>query len=91
MSGLEHPSGAVPGGRDREKGVAQLEELFIRQTLERVLPRASGRFYGKGLAGDVWRGMLADGFAKALSGRDHFGLRAVLAPRLTPAPDKDAP
>jgi hypothetical protein len=82
LDGVELPRGAPSPAQDasKSKAMGQLEELVIRQTLERVLPKGSGAYYGKGLAGDIWRGMLADGLAKSLAERELFGLRTLLTP-----------
>ncbi len=59
---------------------AQLEELIFRQLLEQLVPRGSGHLFGKGAAGDTWRGMLVEGLAKSFAGQERLGLSGLVEP-----------
>jgi hypothetical protein len=64
---------------------SQLEELMFRQLLEQLMPRGSSHLFGKGAAGDAWRGMLVDGLAKGVAGHERLGLRSLVEPTVARA------
>ena len=52
----------------------QFEALYLRQMLEASMPKDSEALFGKGTSGTMWRSMLADSLATALSKSGTIGI-----------------
>lgn len=54
------------------------EGMFLRQTLESMLPHSESGVYGKGTAAGIWRSMLADQMSGVLAEAKVLGLSEIL-------------
>lgn len=50
------------------------EAMFLRQTLENILPSGESTIFGTGTAGGIWRSMLADCVSAVIAQRGDFDL-----------------
>jgi peptidoglycan hydrolase FlgJ len=48
------------------------EAMFLRQTLENILPSGESTIFGTGPAGGIWRSMLADCVSAVIAQRGDF-------------------
>lgn len=83
---LDEPSIAKNGAADRaltaaerQKAGKEFEAMFLRQTLESILPDSKSAVFGGGTAGSMWRSMLADRVSGVLAERGVLGLSEMLA------------
>lgn len=65
---------------DQIKAGKDFEAMFLRQTLESILPDADNSVFGGGTAGGMWRSMLADRVSGVLAERGVLGISEILAP-----------
>jgi flagellar protein FlgJ len=56
----------------------QFEALYLRQMLEASMPKDSEALFGKGTSGTMWRSMLADSLATALSKTGTIGIAKMV-------------
>lgn len=63
---------------DREKVGKDFEAMFLRQTLESILPESDNAVFGGGTAGSMWRSMLADRVSGVLAERGVLGISEML-------------
>jgi Rod binding domain-containing protein len=71
-------SGASPPAA-RAAAFSEFEAFLLQHTLESVLPKDATLAYGKGLAGQMWRSMLAEKLAVELARSGRFGIASTLA------------
>lgn len=76
---------SVPNGQsskhaaNRTKDIGQqFEALYLRQMLEASMPKESESLFGKGTSGTMWRSMLADSLATALSKSGTIGIAKMV-------------
>lgn len=71
---------AATASRDiRSADATQKFEAFIIQSsLEAILPKSEGGFFGRGTAGDVWRSMIAEQIGDQIAKAGGLGLRKLL-------------
>ncbi len=62
-----------------EKTAKEFEAMFLRQTLESMLPDEKNSIFGGGTAGGMWRSMMADKISGVLAERGVLGLADMLA------------
>lgn len=67
----------------RSKSTKDFEAMFLRQTLESILPSGADAVFGTGTAGGVWRSMLADHVSAVLAER---GVLSLLPSSISGAP-----
>jgi len=58
---------------------AQLEAFVLQSFVQTMLPKNSQAFFGKGMAGDVWKSMLAEKLGAQLASSGQVGLAKRLA------------
>lgn len=63
---------------DQQKAGKDFEALFLRQTLESILPESDNAIFGGGTAGGMWRSMLADRVSGVLAERGVLGISEML-------------
>jgi len=63
---------------DRQKAGKDFEAMFLRQTLESILPDGDNAVFGGGTAGGMWRSMLADRVSGVLAERGALGIAEML-------------
>lgn len=63
---------------DRQKAGKDFEAMFLRQTLESILPDSDNAIFGGGTAGGMWRSMLADRVSGVLAERGVLGISDML-------------
>jgi hypothetical protein len=63
------------------KAMEKLEAFFLQSALQEMLPKDAENVYGSGLAGDVWKSMLAEQIAAELAKATKFGIAEQLAGR----------
>jgi hypothetical protein len=56
------------------KAMEKLEAFFLQSALQEMLPKDAENVYGAGLAGDVWKSMLAEQMAAELAKTTKFGI-----------------
>jgi len=70
-------SGAVPGvprqARSAPDAFGQLEAVVMQTFIQSMLPKNAKHVFGKGIAGDIWRSMLAEKLANEMA-RGQVGL-----------------
>lgn len=64
---------AGPEAPDRAAFV-RFEAMVMQSFIESMLPSEAGSVYGEGLAGDMWKSMMAEQMADALAGRGGIGI-----------------
>lgn len=64
---------AQPTGRDKASFV-KFEAMVLRNFVEAMLPKSAETVYGKGLAGDMWKSMLAEQVANVVAERGGVGI-----------------
>jgi flagellar protein FlgJ len=71
-------SGAVPGvprqARSAPDAFGQLEAVVMQTFIQSMLPKNAKHVFGKGLAGDIWKSMLAEKLANELARGGQVGL-----------------
>jgi hypothetical protein len=74
-SGLQH------GESPERKAAVGLESVFLKSFIDQMLPKDAVAVFGSGVAGDVWKSMLAEKIANqiAKSGALKIGERLVAA------------
>jgi flagellar protein FlgJ len=65
-------SGAAHG-RDKA-GLVKFEAMILRNFVEAMLPKSAETVYGKGLAGDMWKSMMAEQVANVVAERGGVGI-----------------
>lgn len=61
------------------KAMRKLEAFFLQSALQEMLPKDAEALYGAGLAGDIWKSMLAEQLAAELAKSAKFGIAERLA------------
>jgi len=56
----------------------KFEAFIIQSSLETILPKSDGGFFGRGTAGDVWRSMIAEQIGDQIAKAGGLGLRKLL-------------
>ena len=69
----------------RAEAFAEFEAFFLQHTLESLLPKDTNSVYGKGLAGQMWKSMLAEKLAFEIARSGGVGIASALA-AAEPAP-----
>jgi peptidoglycan hydrolase FlgJ len=71
-------SGAVPGvprqARSAPDAFGQLEAVVMQTFIQSMLPKNAKHVFGKGIAGDIWRSMLAEKLANEMARSGQVGL-----------------
>ena len=84
--------GAV-GGKAAPEHLRKFETMVLQNFVKSMMPADSEEVYGKGTAGEIWRGMMADQLGEALAKGGGIGIAESLARKsgVTVDPkDKDA-
>lgn len=58
----------------RSKAYKGLEQLVLRNLVEAMLPSGPATFFGTGMAGDIWRSLLADQLAEGIGKTVDLGI-----------------
>jgi Rod binding domain-containing protein len=56
----------------------EFEAIFLQNAIQSMLPKEAEGVFGKGLAGDIWRSMLAEKLAFQLAERGDFGMADLI-------------
>jgi peptidoglycan hydrolase FlgJ len=72
----------APGGPDKlRQAKTQFEAMMLNSFVGELLPKDSGEVFGQGMAGDMWRSMLAEQVSMQIAKSGKLGLaRRLLAP-----------
>jgi hypothetical protein len=83
---------ASTGESPERKAAVGLESVFLKSFIDQMLPKDAVAVFGSGVAGDVWRSMLAEKIANqvAKSGALKIGERLVAAHPELAGPRKPA-
>ena len=75
------PSLDAPAPPARGKpGAAREFEAFVMQSfIQEMLPKDANNVFGKGIAGDIWRSMLAEKLAYEVAARGDLGIAKIVA------------
>lgn len=65
--------GTASAGRDKASFV-KFEAMVLRNFVEAMLPKSAEAVYGKGLAGDMWKSMMAEQVANVVAERGGVGI-----------------
>jgi flagellar protein FlgJ len=82
-AGAQEQSSPTEKRKSKEAG-QQFEAMYLRQMLEEWMPKDSESLFGDGTAGTVWRGMMVDNLATALSKSGTIGIAQMI---IKPEPD----
>ena len=64
---------------NRAKDVGQqFEALYLRQMLNEMMPKESEALFGQGTAGMIWRSMMSDALATAMSKAGTIGIAQMV-------------
>ena len=63
----------------RAEAFADFEAFLVQHALESVLPKDATTVYGKGLAGELWKSMLAEKLAAEIARSGSFGIASIIA------------
>jgi Rod binding domain-containing protein len=58
----------------RGKAYVQFEAMVLRNFMETMLPKENEAVYGKGLAGDMWKSLMAEQLANVVAERGGIGI-----------------
>jgi hypothetical protein len=61
------------------EAMRKLEAFFLQSFVEQMLPKNAAAVYGTGLAGDIWKSMLAEHVAAEIASSAKFGIAERLA------------
>ena len=71
-------AGAAPGvprqARSAPDAFGQLEAVVMQTFIQSMLPKNATHVFGKGIAGDIWKSMLAEKLANEVARSGHIGL-----------------
>lgn len=68
-------SSATSGTTGRDKAsFVKFEAMVLRNFVEAMLPKSAEAVYGKGLAGDMWKSMMAEQVANVVAQRGGVGI-----------------
>jgi Rod binding domain-containing protein len=68
-------SSATAGTTGRDKAsFVKFEAMVLRNFVEAMLPKSAEAVYGKGLAGDMWKSMMAEQVANVVAERGGVGI-----------------
>lgn len=70
----ENPAQADKVSARRKDSLVKFEAMVLRNFVEQMLPKSSEAVYGKGLAGDMWKSMMAEKMANVMSERGGVGI-----------------
>lgn len=70
---------AKPTEKANAEAMQKLEAFFLQSFVEAMLPKQAETIYGSGLAGDVWKSMLAEQIAAEIARSTKFGVAERLA------------
>lgn len=75
FSALEGPSREAPQpAGPQTKTYVQFEAMVLRNFMETMLPKENEAVYGKGLAGDMWKSLMAEQLANVVAERGGIGI-----------------
>jgi hypothetical protein len=75
MARAEWHGDAVSGGpASAERAQRDLEGMLLQNVIESILPKDSGGLYGGGVAGGMWRSVLAEHIGKQIAGSGGIGI-----------------
>lgn len=69
----------VKGPSDDRAVYRKFESFVLQMFVESMLPKDSGEVFGKGMAGNVWRSMLAEQIGNEMAKGDGIGIAKQLA------------
>jgi peptidoglycan hydrolase FlgJ len=75
---LADPRITAVGAARADKAKVEFQALVLTQMVEQMLPKDAESVYGSGLAGSVWKSMLAEKLAHHLAQRDILGLGGTI-------------
>jgi len=58
----------------RKQSFVQFESMILRNFVETMLPKETEAVYGKGLAGDMWKSLMAEQIADVMAERGGIGI-----------------
>jgi len=67
------------GGKAVPEHLRKFETMVLQNFVKSMMPEESEEIYGKGTAGEMWRGMMADQLGEALAKGGGIGLAESLA------------
>lgn len=67
------------GGKSIPAHLRKFEAMVLQNFVKSMMPTESEEIYGKGTAGEMWRGMMADQLGEALAKGGGIGIAASLA------------
>jgi peptidoglycan hydrolase FlgJ len=73
------PVTAAQTDASRLKAMQKMEAFFLQTVVQEILPKDAENVYGSGLAGDVWKSMLAEHVAAEIAKSSKFGIAEQLA------------
>lgn len=59
---------------DQSASFKKFEAMVLQTFIQNMLPKEGSAVYGEGMAGDMWKSMLAEKLAGAVSGRGGIGI-----------------
>jgi Rod binding domain-containing protein len=83
---------SAAGGKVVPEHLRKFESMVLQNFVKSMLPTDSEEMYGKGTAGEIWRGMMADQLGEALAKGGGIGIAESLAKSSgigDASPDKD--
>jgi flagellar protein FlgJ len=67
-------SGRPMQARSAPDAFGQLEAVVMQTFIQSMLPKNAAHVFGKGIAGDIWKSMLAEKLANEVARSGHIGL-----------------
>jgi hypothetical protein len=83
------PSARVIGGSPPADAYRKFEAFVLQVFVETMLPEGAHDVFGKGLAGGIWRSMLAEQLGNELAKGKGIGIAKVLAAAHPPVQDDE--
>ena len=91
-TGATASAGALDARTATPESYKRFEAMVLQTFIQNMLPKDAGAVYGKGMAGDMWKSLLAEKVADSLAERGGIGIAdRVLGKHYTAADKPEAP
>lgn len=71
-------SGGIDQARNQPEAFKRFEAMVLQTFIQNMMPKDTGSVYGGGMAGDMWKSMMAEQLAGVMSERGGIGIAGSL-------------
>jgi peptidoglycan hydrolase FlgJ len=69
----------APSAHGKPGAPEEFEAFVMQSFIQEMLPKGADNVFGKGIAGDIWRSMLAEKLAYEVAARGDLGIAQAVA------------